>query len=399
MINTNNSSHPLYLTAREAAAELSISPATLYAYVSRGLIRSEPAGDSRAKRYRAEDVRAMGARRNPANVGTGPAMPVLDTAIGTITEAGPIYRGSTAISLAETATLEQAATLLWDSRQSDPFETSNMPVVDQAMQAILTATVLAKPLPRAIAALTLASDADPRAFNQTLEGRAQVGARALRLLTAAILDTPPSSLPIHIQVASAWSPGNPRASDLLRMALVLLADHELNASTWTVRCAVSTGLTIYDGLIAGLVALKGPRHGGAGPLAALMVAEITNGDLASNIRARVSMGERIPGFGHTVYTNGDPRADVLLRALAKAGADVDLCVEAPALIADATGLHPNIDYALAVLMRMLGLPVGHETALFAIARSAGWVAHAIEQLNSGQLIRPSARYVGLAPSR
>lgn len=400
MINIKNPATPLYLTAREAAAELSISPATLYAYVSRGLIRSEPIGDGRARRYRAEDVRAMRSRRGaPQAAGVDPGMPVLDTSVGTITEAGPVYRGVTAIALAETATLEQAATLLWGAHEADPFEAGNLPIVDAAMTAILGATHAAPALPRAVAALALASDADPRAFNRSPEGRARVGARAMRLLAAAILGAPVSAAPIHAQVAEAWTPGDRRASELFRLALVLLADHELNASTWTVRCAVSTGLNLYDGLIAGLVALKGPKHGGAGPLAALMVADLAEGDLAAKIRDRVALGERIPGFGHTVYKNGDPRSDVLLTALVKAGVDRRMAVDAPALITEATGLYPNIDYALAVLMRMFGLPVGHETALFAIARSAGWVAHAIEQLHSGVLIRPHARYVGPEPGR
>jgi citrate synthase len=195
-------------------------------------------------------------------------------------------------------------------------------------------------------------------------------------------------------VAAAWAPGRPEAEDLLRRALVLLADHELNASTWTARSAASTGLSLYDAMIAGLAALKGPRHGGAGPLAARMVAELADADIAAAVADKVALGEPIPGFGHTVYRDGDPRADVLLRALSEAGADSRLSVELPRHVTEATGLYPNIDYALAVLMRMLDLPVGHETALFAIARASGWVAHAIEQLQSGVLIRPRARYVG-----
>ncbi len=168
----------------------------------------------------------------------------------------------------------------------------------------------------------------------------------------------------------------------------------MNASTWTARCAASTGLSLYDAVIAGLAALKGPRHGGAGPLAARMLAELADGDIAAAIADRVTLGEPIPGFGHTVYVDGDPRADVLLRALSASGADPRLTIELPRLVTEATGLYPNIDYALAVLMRTLGLAVGHETALFAIARTAGWIAHAIEQLQSGVLIRPRARYVG-----
>ena len=118
----------------------------------------------------------------------------------------------------------------------------------------------------------------------------------------------------------------------------------------------------------------------------------------TSVRERVALGERIPGFGHSVYKHGDPRAVDLLAALAKAGADKRLAIEAPALFTEATGLYPNIDYALAVMMRTFGLAIGHEMALFAIARTAGWVAHGIEQLRSETLIRPRARYVGPAPA-
>lgn len=398
MINMKKSDGQIYLSAREAAGELSVSLPTLYAYVSRGLIRSEPVGDTRVRRYRAEDVRVLRGRRAPQArpAGEQPSA-LIDTAIGTITEIGPIYRGVPAIKLAETGTLEQVATLLWDAQGKDPFSADNLPRIDARMASIMLASSDAPPLARAIAALSCASDADAQAHTRTAEGRAQIGARAMRLTAAAILGQPPSPDALHLQVARAWTPGNRAGSDLLRRALVLLADHELNASTWTVRCAASTGLTLYDALIAGMAALKGPKHGGAGPLAAMMVADIAEGDLGAKIRARVALGERIPGFGHTVYKDGDPRADVLLKALTSAGADPRLAVEAPARITEAIGLYPNIDYALAVLMRMLGQPIGQEMALFAIARTAGWTAHAMEQLHSGQLIRPGARYVGPEP--
>lgn len=396
------STEPLYLSAREAAGELAVSPATLYAYVSRGLIRSEPSDDPRAKRYRADDVRALLNRRTPAGtVRSGEAEPpVLDSAISTITSEGSIYRGVHAVALAEHATLEQAATLLWDVSDADPFAAGNLPVLSETMHAVATATAGEAPIPRAIALLALAGSADPRAFNRSRLGRAEIGARAMRLLTAGILGAVPSAAPIHRQVATGWAPDNARAEALFRRALVLLADHELNPSTWTVRCAASTGINLYDALIAGLAALKGPKHGGAGPLAAHMVADFAaSGDVSANIRERVAIGDRIHGFGHAVYRDGDPRADSLLAELAGAGADKRLAVEAPALITEATGLHPNIDYALAVMMRMFGLPIGHETAFFAIARCAGWIAHAMEQLTSEVLIRPRARYVGPTPGR
>jgi citrate synthase len=394
----------LYLSAREAAAELAISPATLYAYVSRGLIRSEPSSDSRSHRYRAEDVRGLKERRAPSPEPRGlksfdADLPVMDSAISTITEDGPIYRGVNCIDLAETDTLEHAATLLWDVTDVDPFSADNGPQISDEMRAVADAARYAAPIDRTIAVLALAASADPRAFTRAADGRAMVGGRILRLVVATMLNSAPSSEPLHLQIAKAWAPQHKHAADLIRRALVLLADHELNASAFTVRCAASTGLNLYDAMIAGLVALKGPNHGGAGVLAAQLVKTLVDGDVGPIIRERVALGERFAGFGHGVYKHGDPRARALLQALLRAGAAEKLASEIPERIAEATGEFVNIDYALAVLMHTLGMPPGNELVLFAMARTVGWIAHASEQLRHGGLIRPRARYIGPVPGR
>jgi citrate synthase len=393
LINMNNSDEPLYLSAGEAAAELSISPATLYAYVSRGLVRSEPAEDgARARRYRADDVRSLKNRRAPMVEGQGlkaADLPMLDSAISTITEDGPIYRGVKATTLSETASFEQAATLLWDSQASDPFAKANMPVISPTKDA--------QPIDRAVAVLSQATEADPRAYNMVSEGRAATGARILRLAVATMINAEPSADPLHKQIARAWAPKHKHAEDMIRRALVLLADHELNASTFTVRCAASTGISLYDAVIAGLVALKGPRHGGVGPMASKMLDTLMTGDVAAIVRERVALGERFPGFGHLVYRDGDPRAESLFGALVKTGIDKRLAVEIPERIKEATGAFANCDYALAVMRRELDMPAGSETTIFAMSRIAGWVAHASEQLETRKLIRPRARYTGPAP--
>ena len=394
----------LYLSAREASAELAISPATLYAYVSRGLIRSEPSPDSRSHRYRAEDIRGLKERRTPTVEPHGfksfdPELPVMDSAIATITEQGAIYRGVNCVDLAEKDTLEHTATLLWDVTGVDPFAADNCPHVSDEMRAIAEAARRAAPIERAIAVLALATSADPGAFTRAPEGRAMVGARILRLLVATMLNTAPSAEPLHQQIAKAWAPDNKHAADLIRRALVLLADHELNASTFTVRCAASTGLNLYDSIIAGLAALKGPMHGGAGVLASRLVKTLIDQDPEPVIRERVALGERFAGFGHGVYKRGDPRAMSLLNALTRAGAARKFTREVPERIAEATGEFVNIDYALAVLAHSLRLAAGSELTLFAMARAVGWIAHASEQLQYGRLIRPRARYVGPAPGR
>jgi citrate synthase len=397
-------SEALYLSAREASAELAISPATLYAYVSRGLIRSEPSPDSRSHRYRAEDVRGLKERRVPAPEPWGlrsfdADLPVLDSAIGTITEQGATYRGVNCVDLSEKDTLEHTATLLWDVTSVDPFAPDNCPSVSDAMRTIAEAAHRAAPIDRAIAVLALAASADPRAFTRAPDGRAMVGGRIVRLLVATMLNRSTSPEPLHLQIAQAWAPDNKHAPDLIRRALVLLADHELNASTFTVRCAASTGLNLYDSVIAGLAALKGPKHGGAGVLASQLVKTMVDKDVGPVVRERVALGERFAGFGHGVYKRGDPRAMSLLEALTRAGAPRKFTREIPERIAEATGEFVNIDYALAVLVHALRMPAGSELALFAMARSVGWIAHASEQLQHGKLIRPRARYVGPAPGR
>jgi citrate synthase len=366
------------------------------------LVRSEPGESQRSRRYRADDVRALKNRRQPIVEGQGlraADLPVLDSAVSTITEEGPIYRGVNAVALSEAATLEQAATLLWGVDGTDPFVKSNLPIVSPAMKAVLEAARDAPAVDRAVAVLALAADADPRAYNSVTDGRAATGARIMRLVIAAMIGIAPSSDPLHKQVARAWASKHKASEDLIRRALVLLADHELNPSTFTVRCAASTWISLYDAVIAGLVALKGPRHGGAGPLASKLVETLSAGDIASIVRERVSQGERFAGFGHPIYRNGDARAVSLLRHLTDAGADKRLTIEVPERIAEAIGVHVNIDYALAVMARTLGMPQACETPFFAMSRMAGWIAHASEQLSSGQLIRPRARYVGPAPGR
>src|SRR5262249_18748117 len=154
---------------------------------------------------------------------------------------GAIYRGVNCIDLSEKDTLEHTATLLWDVTGVDPFAADNCPHISEEMRTIAMAARRAAPIDRAIAVLALAASADPGAFTRAPEGRAMVGARMLRLLVATMLNAEPSGDLLHQQIAKAWAPDHRHAADLIRRALVLLADHELNASTFTVRCAASTG--------------------------------------------------------------------------------------------------------------------------------------------------------------
>jgi citrate synthase len=177
-------------------------------------------------------------------------------------------------------------------------------------------------------------------------------------------------------------------AERVRQALVLVADHELNASTFVTRVAASTGASVAASLLAGLGALSGPRHGGAGAALLALLDEAGRIGAAPAVAAWLARGRQLPGFGHPLYPQGDVRAAALLGGLAVDQLTEELREAARA----ATGALPNIDFALAALTRSCGLPPGAPLALFTLGRSVGWAAHAIEQITTGALIRPRARY-------
>ncbi|GAK45003.1 putative citrate synthase [Tepidicaulis marinus] len=396
----------LYLSAREAAAELGVSPATLYAYVSRGMIRSEPVPGARAKRYRAEDVRALAERRAPPGkaekrprhvTAFSAAQPVLASDISLIAEGGLYYRGVDAGELARHASLESAAGLLWQTADYDAFAKDNLPPQVPVLKLLADEAKDAHPIDRCMAVLALAGAADEGAYNRTDQGLALAAARITRLMAALVSGGPLSARPIHDQFGDAWGLDE-KGRALVRMALVLLADHELNASTFTLRCAVSTGASLYDGTIAALAALKGPLHGGASARAALQLQKLMkSGEVLSEIREQAAAGERFAGFGHTIYRGWDPRAKVLLEAVEEKLGETFFTREVPAYVQKAVGVAPNIDYGLAILTHLLKLPALAGIGLFAVGRSIGWAAHAREQMRERTLIRPRALYTGPAP--
>jgi citrate synthase len=195
---------------------------------------------------------------------------------------------------------------------------------------------------------------------------------------------------IHERLSRAWT-GGVGAADAIRRCLVLSADHELNASTYAVRVVASTRASLGSCLLAGLAALGGPLHGGAtDAVRAFMADQASLAAPETAIAARLARGERVPGFGHRLYPDGDPRASALLESfeLPSGWGGVTEAVE------NLTGVRPNIDFALVAIERQLALPPGAAFAMFAVARSVGWIAHALEQWAEGRLIRPRASYVG-----
>ena len=401
---------PYYLTAQQAADALGVTRPTLYAYISRGQLRSEPvSGRPRERRYYREDVERLKerkeARRDPSKAaaqGLHWGGPVLESGITLIHNGQLYYRGRDATKLAETSSAEQVAALLWTPQELDEIERRRLFEQRCALtprQLAQLRTCAKEPLTRLQIALPMAASADPASYDLRPAAVRQTGARIIRLFTALIArhDT---QEPVHRILQAAWAPKRDAVADVIRTALVLCADHELNVSAFTARCAASSGASPYDVVTAAMATLKGYKHGGAAERVLALVAEAGTPKSARAVVAnRLRRGEGVPGFGHPLYPSGDPRAEVLIRFaeasgnesawrgfrnLSRAGSDV---------------LHdvPNLDFGLAAITRTYRLPDQAPLLLFALGRTIGWIAHAIEEYASGELIRPRARYTGPAP--
>ncbi len=400
-----------FMRAKEAAAALEISLPTLYAYVSRGLIHSEPGtGKSRAKLYARADVEALLARKalrkNPAKAaetGLHWGTPVLASAVTMIEDGRFFYRGHDVIELAQTAVFESVASLLW----RDEFEAADLfpPLLPgnlvQQMSNVQPILVALPLFERFQVVLPLLAGHDLAAFDLRGTAVAQTGARLLHLLTwAATGARPQADLATTLQ--QAWAAQNLSLQKLINTALILCADHELNASAFAARVVASAQASPYAVVQAGLAALQGARHGGHTARVVTLLREVDNvAAVRPAVAARLRLGEAIPGFGHPLYPKGDPRARLLLDLVAEAfgeGTAVPIVQELMRVMAEATGHLPTIDLGLAALAVAADLPTGAPLALFALGRTAGWLGQAIEQYAEDQLIRPRARYVGKRPS-
>jgi citrate synthase len=387
------------IDAAEAVALLGVGRATLYAYVSRGRIRAEPdPADPRRRLYRRADIDGLRQRkargRRPEKVAEATldwGLPVLDSGVSLIADGRLSYRGRDAVALARTATIEATARLLWDCGETNPFD-APAPPMPATWAPVLPLLAALAPIDRAQALLALVPPALP-SWRRTAARLWPEAADLMRLTAAAALGRAPSALPVHLMLGKAWAL-DAAGADRLRAALVLCADHELNASTFTVRCIASTGAALPAALQGGLAALSGPRHGGMTGRVEVLFAELErDGDPERLIAGRVARGESVPGFGHPLYPAGDPRGAMLLALAEPDGLAAGLV----GAVADLTGQLPNLDLGLVALARRLCLPPGSAAALFAIGRTAGWLAHALEQAGQNRLIRPRARYVGPLP--
>jgi citrate synthase len=400
------------LTAAEAAARLGVKPATLYAYVSRGLLGSERAPGARTSTFDPAEVERLTRRGRGGRRGRRPAAGelVVESALTAIHDGAPWYRGLPVTGLAATRTFEEVAEWLWSGRLPGPGPArwragTAALAAGRRAQAALPAGAL--PLERLqVIAAALAAGDDLR-----LELRPAAVTAAGRALIAGLADGLPRlgrPSPGDAGIAGRlWAGLSPRDPDpalraVLDAALVLLADHELAASTVAVRVAASVRADPYAVAAAGLATLSGSLHGGASLAVEALLAEIERPERAGPVLGeRLRRGERLRGLGHPLYPGGDPRAAFLLARLRQAAGGSPRLAVVQALL-DATrrrGLPPaNVDLALAALAHVAEMTRGAAEAIFAVARVAGWLAHALEEYDRATPIRLRAVYTGPPPS-
>lgn len=393
-----------YLSAADAAIYLGVSRQTLYAYVSRGLVASEPGGDSRtrARRYPRQQLdRLRGQRDDRRLPGRGAlrgGTPVLET---TITERDPVagtlaYRGHDAIELSRHASFEEVAALLWagSATEADAIFAGAAARATPAAAASgarrpVAATRFAEApriVDRLYATLVAERGRDPLSLaNADLTTLRGAAATVAALFAAAGAR---GGGPLATALAHGWTgarPGAPAADDI-RAALVLCADHGLATSTFTARCIASTDAPIPNVLLGGLCALEGRRHGGHTLRAWQLLADVERDGVAA-CRRTLQRDGLLPGFWGGGYNDGDPRGRELLARLKPARRDA---VARTVAFAAERGLHPTVDLGLAALARAHGLADDAAFALFALGRTAGWIGHALEEARTGTLIRPRA---------
>ncbi len=399
---------------------------TVYAYVSRGLLERHPASAPHDSQFDPQEVERLAARARRPDRSSALEV-VVETELTLLDPAGRLsYRGRDAIELARFRSFEEVVALLWDGAPPTPWglddeRAAAVEALDAALGpdapdaeriAAVVATLAARDPERdsrdptavrragaeVFAGTLTALDRGRPSLHGTHRGRPSLSIGSLRSpAQAEVLRGSPAVAGVAERLWVALSAGDAKARaervKALEAALILLADHELAASTFAARVAASAWAGPYRVILAGLGPLGGALHGGAGAAVEEMLDEVAAGSgPGAALDARLASGPA-PGFGHRVYRDRDPRADHILDRLAPeplAAALLDAAAE--------RGLPaPNVDFALAALVRAHGLRPGSAATIFTVARIAGIVAHALEEHEHRLRFRPRASYVGPAP--
>lgn len=390
---------------------LGVKPETVYAYVSRGQLSSRRTPGGRGSTFDAAEVEALarrGRRENGGTPGSGGELSVR-TRITLINGDRYYFRGVDAVGLAAAHSYEEVAEWLWTGRmRSGVTFTAPEDVVAAARGAVSALPEHTTPTDRLRVAAIAAAAEDPLRFDLSEEAVLGTARVLIPTLVAAL---PPQPYAHHHDggplAHRLWGRLTGREADerslrALDMALALLVDHDLAASTLAVRVAASARAHAYAAVSTGLGVIEGPLHGAASGLAHKMLLDVLDrGTAVPVIADELRAGRRISGLGHRLYSGEDPRASALFALLEQIpGAEPALLAarDIVATTARDTDLHANVDLALAVLTVSCGMPATAGETIFAVARTAGWIAHALEEYGERPLrMRPSGHYVGLRP--
>jgi citrate synthase len=404
-----------WIGAADAAKRLGIKPASLYSYVSRGVLTPRRGSDGRASLFDAAEIEDL-ARRGKPRRGAGGAELVIESELTEIADDRLRFRGHDAIALATSRSFEEVASLLWTGSFDDPSAKGPWRATGEAIAAGTAAQAALPPDTYPLERLQVIVPAVAATDRLRLHlDRPAVIAAATGLI-AAMADCLPAADPdaamadysavvagddsIAGRLATKLCRRRPSAGLVaaLRAALVLAADHELAASTLAARVAASVRADPYAVVGTGLGTMSGALHGGASLGAEVLLASASGpADAPRVVGELLRRGERIPGLGHFVYQTGDPRAMLLLDLIRAAAPDSGRLAVAEAVLAEAGRRAlpaPNIELALAVLASVAGMVPGAGEAVFAVARTAGWLAHALEEYARATPIRPRGVYIG-----
>ncbi|GAA0707955.1 helix-turn-helix domain-containing protein [Dactylosporangium roseum] len=391
------------MSVEDAARRLGVKTATVYAYVSRGVLTRRRGDDGRSL-FDAEEVERLALRGRPRRSGRHPEL-VIESAVTLLGGDRPFFRGRDATVLADTWHLEHVAGWLWTGKDHDHVDrwaaAPEAVAAARAAQAGLPASVL--PLERLQVIVAALAAADPVRLTLDPAAVALIG----QSIVAGLVDALPGSVPRPVAggpvAGRLWAKlaapdAAPALADALRFATVLLADHELAASTLAARVAASVRADPYAVVAAGLGVVSGALHGGASLGTEAMLAETSEPAQASAVMGqRLRQGERVPGFGHAVYRSGDGRATALLERIRAAVPGHSRLAVADAILEEAGRRRlpdVNVDFALGLLAHLAGMPRGAGEAIFGIARTVGWLAHAIEEYERPTKLRLRASYTG-----
>jgi citrate synthase len=386
-----------FVSAKEAADALGVTVPTLYAYVGRKGIRTQRVPGTRQAHYWWPDVSRV--RHGEKRVPSARDGVAHKTSVTLMTQRGPYYRGRNAIELAETLSLESVASLLWNVEEADAFSARDF-ASPKEFAVFRRALRHTSAVDRAMALFPFLEHSNPKAFDLSRAGMARTGAELLRWYACLLADaTRPDFRLIHETLGRSWKLGG-ELTDLVRSMLVLAADHGFEAGTYAVRACAAAGVTPYRSVLAGLAVVTGRRSNfGRAQSVLRFINEIrADADPRKVIVQRLKDGEKLPGFGSSYYKVGDPRARFLMQRYDAMFGDqkefrkLQKTVQAVREICD---LEPDFIFANIYGYQRLGLD--SRQSLFPLGRSAGWIAHAIEQFESGEAPRLSETYTGRLP--